>query len=210
MAFPTTSLLDDFNRANNTSSLGASWTPTIESGFTSLGILSNQCYANSGFQDNYWNTSFAADQEAWVTQPALGGGISHLLARINTPGGAYNAYAIESDGGGGTFLGKILGGGAVTDISGGTGQTVANGDSFGLACIGNQISHWYKPAAGAWTLVVTATDSSITGAGNLGLQIRGTPGPTFDNFGGGVYAPVAPPLPSDAPPIGILGRGAGW
>lgn len=189
MAFPSTSVLDDFNRANNTSSLGANWSSPIESGFSSFGILSNQAYPAGGFRDNYWNTSYVADQEVFVTVAALNDitGFARIFARLNTPGGsAYNGYALElaRSAPPTSKLHKFVAG-AQTDISGGTTATIAAGDSLGIACSGSNISHWHKPAAGSWTLIQTVVDSSITGGGFLGLHTRDDTLVRWEDFGGG-------------------------
>lgn len=63
-SFPSTSVLDDFNRANG--SIGSNW-----SGYTSVfSISDNQLKANTGGSDTYifWgNTTFGANQEVYVT-----------------------------------------------------------------------------------------------------------------------------------------------
>lgn len=188
MPFPTTSILDDFNRADNTSSLGASWSSPIESGFSSFGILSNQAYPAGGFRDNYWNTSYAADQEVFVTVAAINDitGFTRIFARLNTPGGSvYNGYALELNANvPSAYLTKFVAG-AQTDISGGTSSSLVAGDSFCLVCSGTNISHWRKPAAGSWTLVNTVVDSSITSGGFLGLHTRDETLVRFNDFGGG-------------------------
>ena len=62
--FPTTPVLDNFNRANG--AIGANW-----GGYASaFSIASNQLDVTAGGFDTYtiWNaTSFGADQEAYIT-----------------------------------------------------------------------------------------------------------------------------------------------
>ena len=63
--FPTTSVLDNFNRANG--AIGSSWTGQNDSSFT---VSSNQLANNSSGLDSFaaWSpASFGADQEAYVT-----------------------------------------------------------------------------------------------------------------------------------------------
>lgn len=189
MAFPTTSRLDDFNRANDTASLGANWTSPLESGFSSLGIISNQAYAAADFKDDYWNTSYAADQETWVTLPALvgAGGPSQLWARVQNPGGgSLNGYWLQVLSTGGWTLGKTVAGAITTLGSGGGAGGVAAGDKIGLECIGTAISG-YRYRAGAWSLLETVADSAVSGTGYIGLQVRGdaTAVARFDDFSGG-------------------------
>jgi hypothetical protein len=62
LAFPSTSILDNFNRGNSTN-LGINWmTPT-----TGYRTINNQLQIRSGSGLIAWNTSFGANQEAYFT-----------------------------------------------------------------------------------------------------------------------------------------------
>ena len=67
--FPTTPVLDNFNRANG--AIGSNWTGQNDSSFT---VFSNQLAINSSGLDSFaaWSpASFGADQEAYVTLSQL-------------------------------------------------------------------------------------------------------------------------------------------
>lgn len=181
MAFPTTSLLDDFNRAN-AATLGANWSTGVESGYSDLNILSNQAYAPTGTEGNVWGTQFAADQEAWVTVNALpASSIARLYARVQNPGtGSLNCYAVEMDPTGG-YLVKFVAGGSTFIGSGGFG--FSPGDKVGISCIGTSITY-YVYSGGSWASQDVVVDSSVSGAGYIGLDSHNS-ATRFDDFGGG-------------------------
>src|SRR5262249_14730581 len=63
--FPTTAVLDNFNRANG--SLGSNWVDPVN-GLTGVTIQGKALQHNSGYKQPVWNpTSFGTDQEAYVT-----------------------------------------------------------------------------------------------------------------------------------------------
>lgn len=184
MPAPTTSVLDDFNRADS-GTLGANWsTPFETGGFGSLTIISNQCGSDAGFDDAYWSTSFAANQDVFTTISTMGDGI-RMYARIQSPNTAgRNAYALgqEADGHGAIY--KVVAG-TTTALGGGwTAGSVVVGDKIWLNCNGTTITA-YVFHSGAWNTLESLTDSAVTGAGFIGLQVRGDATPRFDDFGGG-------------------------
>lgn len=66
MAFPTTSVLDNFNRTN-ASSLGANW-ETFVSGDPNIPLNGNRALANTSWCGNAWVTDCSTlDQEVWGT-----------------------------------------------------------------------------------------------------------------------------------------------
>lgn len=64
-------------------------------------------------------------------------------------------------------------------------QTVSSGDWVGVSRQGIMHTLWYRPVGGAWTQVgTTIPDSTVTGAGNIGMAVFGT-NVRLDQFGGG-------------------------
>ena len=193
MPFAENGVLDDFNRADNTTSLGANWLNPIESGYGTLGILTNQAYPLDDFRDGYWLTPFAANQEAFVTIPTLDGGI-RLYARLTNPGGASrNCYYIETDSVGGWFLGRIVNGVVSTAFTPscfgdtGTGGGLASGNKLGIEIIRSTISV-YRDTGSGWATAgtnYTTTDTNVPFGGYIGLQARGVATMRWDDFGGG-------------------------
>ena len=64
--FPTTGVLDNFNRANG--GLGGNW--NIQSGSPTINNDQMNLLSNSD-SITFWKTAFGANQEAYVTLPAL-------------------------------------------------------------------------------------------------------------------------------------------
>jgi hypothetical protein len=179
--FPTTGLLDDFNRANN-ASLGANWS-TLDT-YASLGITSNACQPNaSSGSGAYWNVAtFGPDSENYVTVAAIGGSSQFFdqYVRVGTPGGNYNAYAHECTTNAGALYrvdAKVY-----TQLGAGLTITVAAGNIIGLEVIGSTLT-LYKNA-GSWASNASRTDSTYSAAGNIALFADNT-GIHFDDFSGG-------------------------
>lgn len=193
MAFPTTSVLDTFS-VNASLSTG-SWATPIFNGDSTLVALDGECVGQGGFCDSYWSAStFGADSEAYckvVNAIESGGNAYEVLCRISNPNGAVNNYFIHvlNDNSNVVWMYKTVSG-SQTKLGADVTQAIAAGDSIGISAIGTTISFWHKPAAGSWTEVATRTDSSVTGAGYIGLAIQGT-SVRLDDFGGGTVVPAS-------------------
>jgi hypothetical protein len=198
MAFPTTPILDDFDRADEGPPPSSSWT-NYSFGYTGgLCIVSNQCVASvdGGVpRASYWSTPFNANCEVYFTLDNLRSPIDNtknLYIRFNpTTGVSYQLqiFALST----GTELALIVNR-PVQLILGTYSTTLSTGDRFGLRAIGSTISVWYAPVAtGIWSEVITANDSNVTAGGNL-MVCMNSAGPSQDairDFGGGDY--IAPP-----------------
>lgn len=215
MAFPTTGVLDSFNA-------GASQNLTARSGWSSSVINTTNpdpsnatdsgptfATSTSGLArgTNFWPLG-AANAEAWATCATGGGGQSGfgVWARIqsggtNSPSGylaEYTSVTNQLD------LFKVISG-TPTLIASGSFFVVADGDSFGIECIGTTITAYLKLAAGSWGVSCTVTDSSITGAGDIGLSIMDNAQPV-DLFSGGA---IIAPAPGRRPVVRrLVGAGA--
>ena len=198
MAFPTTPVLDTF------SGTLASWTNPIFGG-TAVTISGGQL-AGTGASDNAasWTSPFSSgDQEVYYEVPTYVASVISLFFLIQAPG--ITCYAAEVVGDG-TCRIRRFNNGVQTNLDTGS-LTMASGDSFGASKVGATISIYQKPSAGAWTLIDSIVDvAPLSGPGQIGLDMIGTL-MRFDNFGGGN---VSGAQPSDDPPIGFSGRGAGW
>jgi hypothetical protein len=198
MAFPTTSVLDDFNRADGLLvDTGTNWsndTFNYGAGSTALTIVSNVAApTNASYGEAYWDVgTFGPDSEAYgtiTTLPHEGGdmGLAICVQSPDTTGAdgyrlIYKRLAgtdtveirrVDNGNNPGTLIGSI------------TSQEIAAGDSLGLEKIGSTVAAYYKAAAGSWTLLTSGTDSTY-GTGFIGLYSfsTGTNG-RWDNFGGG-------------------------
>lgn len=108
-----------------------------------------------------------------------------IFARLQNPGNAStnNDYRFDIDTGN-CYLVKTVANVQTTLQT--FGVVFAAGDSAGLEVIGNQIKCYRKPSGGSWGQIgTTTTDSSVTGAGYIGVQIFNDATLRLDNFGGG-------------------------
>lgn len=192
MAFPTTGIIDSGVRANEGPPPSASYsTPATVNG---ISIASN-LFAGSGANNVavYTASTFAADCEFYITVTTLVGvgGYAGVMARTvqNTNFTQLDGYGVfyaqvsgtdsiliqRVDNGVGTTLGAVIS------------QELAAGDALGIRCKDTTIFGYYKPAAGAWTLMGVRTDGTYTAAGNPAFLLSGTTG-RLSNFGGGIYS----------------------
>lgn len=201
MSFPTTPILDTATRANeNPLSNGGKWGTLTGLGLSDLQIISNQIVGTSAALANdgmYWNVATFKDSVAYATiqtllSDTLGG--VFLLVRLDTA--TLNGYAVQYDrnslvAGNDTLIIVRLDGGAATPLSTSSMMTIAVGDSFGVTVIGNTLTSWFKSGSGLWTQIGTATDSTYTVAGNIGInEVYNVTSPGLTNFGGGAYRPL--------------------
>lgn len=188
-------LLDDFNRAN-ANPIGGNWTTINGVADEHMEILSNQLKAGGTFGCwSAWNpTTFAADQEVWFPVPALSTTDGHdvqLMTRLQSIGttgvdgywghvvrdaAAWSLWEIyRLDNNGLTLLGASV-----------VGPTFAAGDDILMRSIGQTHSLWRRPAAGAWTLVMSRDDPTYAVAGNIGVGAFGEAVRLDDVRGGAV------------------------
>lgn len=209
MAFPTLGILDQFTRANETP-IAAPWAGPIFTGETQLRLVSNQL-ANDGSDGNsYYNTQFGPDIEAYCTlTSALAASARVIFYFRSTVGASVSGYRVQFRNIAGDHLIEIdrMDANVNTQLGGNIdpADTFASGDGFGCSMVSNEIIAYYKQGAGAWTNMGARTDSTYAGAGFTGVSLVGAT--TVDDFGGGTILTSGP---GDNPPIGILGRGAGW
>jgi parallel beta-helix repeat protein len=193
-SFPTTQVLDNFNRANTGPPPSSGWSQGI-SDFTAgegLQVSSNTIIrkpTGSYRQDDYWNAStFGPDSEAYVTVTnAVTNDELALFLRANNIGsGTSDAYIlyVGLTGGSNWSLGRIDNG-SNTALGSAFSQAISNGDSIGVSMRGSRLTAWYKPSAGSWTALATRNDNTYTSTGYIGLQMANSGGTTADNFGGG-------------------------
>jgi len=187
--FPTTSVLDNFNRANG-AGLGANWGTDPEGfGYGTFDINSNQAKPNGAFPANYWSAqSFNADCEVYATIAALPpSGAMRLIARQTTPGvsATEDNYELEvGTSGGNSYISRTVNGSRTTIKT--TGVTFAVGDQMGLRCVGDQIIAFKNGVE-----IDRVTDATNTAGGYIGMVGQNDSAILFDDFGGGNYVPVA-------------------
>lgn len=199
--FPTTGILDHFDRANEDPLANGTWA-LRQSGLDPLRLVSNTMRANaaSGQGNSYW-TQFQSgpDCEWYGTVNGLpGNGFSiNAYLRMTGMGGAFGSqtgYTV-------LFVGSATStnlqcivrrrdGGTSTDLftQAIVATTFAPGDGIGVSMRGDVLRVWYRPGAGSWTPVVTVADATYSAAGYLAADIvdsAGTPTIIVDDIGGG-------------------------
>lgn len=183
MAFPTTGVLDNFNRTD-AATLGANWTADIlAAGYGSWAVASNTADA-TGFDSNWWNvSSFGPDSEAFVTVVTAPTASLRLYINIQSAGssgmdayelsfGPTSAFILRMDNGTRTQLSSL-------------GSGVANGDKVGLENIGDTLQAYKDTGSGwaAWGSAVAGGGSF--GAGHIGIWAQNDNAAFLDDFGGG-------------------------
>ena len=197
MAFPTTGVLDNFTRGNETPlTNGGQWTNGIWfSTSSACNLVSNAVVPETpfNFSSAAWNPATFTDCEEYGTVGATSGGPG-LCLRFNNLGGATTGYEV--------FLFNTTtvavfrrGGGSDTQIgSSYTIATAAIGDQLGASMVGSTLTTYYKAGAGAWTALGAITDTTYPGPGYLGILFDNSSGSgKFTSFGGGTVVPSAVP-----------------
>lgn len=192
--FPTTSVLDNFDRADGAP--GANWT-TAFGNSDALTISSNKITsAVAGFGGMAWNAAqFGPDVEVYATLSTLPGATKsvHLNARFTSLLATANGYYLKvvPSTGVWTFVRDDAG----TPVNLGTAsQAVSAGDSIGISIIGSTFTAYYKAAAGSWTAIGNYTDATYGAAGYAGLESADNTA-RADNFGGGTFSGTRTILP---------------
>ena len=217
MPFPTTGILDNFNRANE-GPPPTGWTAWISPGM----LVSTNQMAPQDAGDNgaYWSTSMTGpDVEAWITiatQPGTASPCASLVAaRLDPAGGGSvgNCYAVQLNNLSGTDTVQIISVAAsVNTVLATFNQEMGNGHKLGIQCIGSVIHAW-ADVGGGWIELGNVTDTTWAGTGNnnkIGVYNKGdasSAAARYDDFGGGVYVPPAGGASIPGPPQLIVGSG---
>lgn len=216
MAFPTTSVLDSFTRANG--GLGAAWTSPVLSGDSTPTISSNVVIGPSGlFSSSYWNAGTFNDSECYLTIPAGSTSFSQttLYLRLSSPGGGSSTcYYVQFDASGGIDIVRVAAGsssGSLSHIA----TNAAAGWKIGAAAktSGNDVTIevWADSGSG-WTMLGSYTNTGVLSgtpalaSGYVGFQLFGNNATTrsIDDFGGGTVGTLGS-TPQVMLPMGMLG-----
>jgi hypothetical protein len=198
LSFPTTGVIDSFNRADEDPlSDGGKWSigPDDFGGTNNLRVNGNACamgVATSG--NGYRNDQdYGPDLEVYCTiVDVLPSTAIILYARcVNIGAGTTDGYAcyFNFSGTDDALICRID-----NDSLVGLGSTIvpgtpyAVGDKLGLECIGSTIAA-YVFQSGAWSQLGTRTDGTYTAAGKIGLRLADSgANARVDAFGGGTVA----------------------
>ncbi len=209
MAFPTTFVLDTFTGADETP-IATNWTGPATAGNTSANRTNNEFSGGAGFFDAYYNVaSYGPDLEIFATINAIPGTGENMDIRAYTAdvGGAADGYGVRLDGGASHSgsIRRVDNGSSSTILDLGTLPTFSNGDKLGMARIGNIIEAWAYQS-GSWSKLGEVVDATYTSSTTRLVLVLNGASPRWDIFGGGNITAKE----SDNPPIGFIGRGAGW
>ena len=193
-AFPFTSLLDDFNRADS-DSLGANWTE-----LTDLDIVSNSVVAPSTAGMAYWNPAKFLNGEVRYTinDYDVGGAFFYLPLRIALASNRSLDPTTSGDWSGYTFrLHSSLDAQFYSVDSGlqAIGHPIstpsrASGDEYGVRFFQRTAEIYRKPFGGSWTFLASRYLSGFNSEGRIGAEL--TAGGIIDNFAGGAYSQSDP------------------
>jgi hypothetical protein len=202
MAFPTTGVIDTFNRANEDPlSDGGKWSigPDDFGGTNNLRVASNECFQGSATSSNGYRNDqdYGPDCEVYCTITVIPTTAVALYARcVNIGSGTTDGYTVyfdcnaspdvvlicRNDNDGLTVLGA--------SITMGTSLVV--GDKVGMEIVGSTIAA-YAYQSGAWTQLGTRSDGAYTAAGKIGVRISDSGSNSrIDDFGGGTVVGGAP------------------
>ncbi len=198
-SFPTTGILDNFNRANTGPPPSANWSqgPFDFTATHGLQVVSNQLkaaqFGSFTRQDNYWNAaSFGPDSEVYATIASLNTSneVGLYLRGSSIGSGTSNGYYLNIDlAPTATWTMQSITSGSSTTLGSTFNQSLSSGDSVGYSVSGSTLTAWYKPSAGSWTALASRTDTTYASAGRIGVGLAGTNTATIlDNFGGGTIA----------------------
>jgi hypothetical protein len=163
-----------------------------------LQIVGNQ---TTGPGYSYATPSFGADQEEWATITALPASGNWLAVGIRDTLDNTTGYYADVYSDGSADMGSVSGGGYWTSDPG----VFQAGDRLGFTAVGDQVSV-YRLRGGVLTAVLSQTDTSVTGGGNVWIGTNdSTAG--FDNFVGGEAAGACSYDPDSGSILMISGTG---
>ena len=184
MSVPVTPVLDYFART----SLGPQWTTATSNGDLTISSEAVTGAVAGNGRATFNPQTFGPGCEVFATLATWNptSPLAALGARFN--GITRNGYEFR-------FTDAVV---AVGRVDTGTFTTlqslsmaVAAGDSMGLRVAGVVLTGWHKPSGGSWRPVVSAVDSTYTGAGAISIFISQVAGQIrIDDFGGGDWPPA--------------------
>lgn len=199
--FPTTPIIDDFNRANQGPPASANWSLGFAEelqGIEEPGhrVVSNQL-ANVGgdINQNWWNAEqFGPDCEAYITVVNATNVIAvGLAARLtNIDGFSSDGYYVQVNASGGgvnrTYQIIRIDGGTLTFLANDSEFDVGpmTGNKYGIKIVENTIQLWADLGDG-WVVKLATEDATYTSAGFLGIvtECSSSLSCRWDDFGGG-------------------------
>lgn len=182
MAFPTTGILDNFNRDDEGPPPSASWANITDG----LEVIGSECAGDQAAENiSYWNVAtFGADCECYASIVNLTEAHG-VWARMKDVGASntldgYWVRVVAAD----TIRIYRVDDGSATQLGADVTQTVAAGDKLGIECVGDQVSAYFDDGGAGWGAIGVRTDATYGAAGYIGANITDT-SQRLDDFGGG-------------------------
>jgi hypothetical protein len=196
--FPTTGILDNFNRAN-ADPLDGNWSAAL--GFNGLALTSNQVQSpTTSYEDAYWTAAnFGPNMEVYATIATKGGNGHEVsfYARLINPASSTTAdgYNFWSQVMGGTDIHAFyrLDNNGFTQIGSDISMEIASGDKLGGESIGSTHTY-YRHNGTSWSALGTWTDGTYTAVGALAIECENTTW-RLDDVGGGTIISFNPYQP---------------
>ncbi len=191
--FPTTSVIDNFNRA----AIGANYTAAPFGYGGALVIVSSTLLGGANAEDDnsaYYNVAtYGPHTEAYITYVTKNTDDGYgpaLYIRLTDVGNDCYSVDIQDYGSATDQITKSrLDDGVPIQLDSDIAQEIAAGDSFGVEMIGSTLTPYYKSGASAWVAKTPSSDATYTAAGYIGIYIPSNVA-RLDNLGGGTYAGV--------------------
>ncbi len=206
--FPTVSLRDDFNRANEGPPPSSSW---VTSNGTGVSVASNIARGSgAGFDAATWNTSFGPDMEAELEIAQVPtDGVYHELTLRQQTNTSYdsNHYEIDIIPVAGANNDTIEIWKEISTVFTQLGATInlaadfAAGNKWGGSVISTTLTAYFNG-----TSIGTRTDSDVSGAGYAGFLLTDT---TVDLYVDNFYAGTVSSGGTTGPPMLRLNLGGG-
>lgn len=187
MAFPTTGILDDFNRTNEGPPPSSNWTTVNGTGH----VVSSNQLANSAadHSESAWDVStYGPDCELYydiATKPGTGKWCD-IDVRVGSLVASWSGYQAELTNNSGTDAIDIYrnDAGSYTVLGSSISQEFTAGDGFGVDMVGTTLTI-YRRSSGIWSSLGTRTDATYGSAGYLMVGAGDTTTVRLDNVGGG-------------------------
>ena len=186
MTFPTTPILDDFNRADEGPPPSADWSSVT--GIVGVVVSSNVAAPNgAGTSSAIYTAASYTDMEAYEdipTLPSTNYTIGVFLRGQQVGSGAtIDGYLVRTKPSTSEVLIDRVDNGALTRLVTQASVTFSAGYKIGGRIVGSAITAWVHDGSN-WSQVASTTDSTYSGSGNIGI-FGGSSAYRVDNFGGG-------------------------
>ena len=202
MAFPTTSVLDNFNTTTGDNLRGRTgwhatniWISTEMNQWRTDLIGPTYAAGNPSPCSAYWGTTVGPDSETYIDFSGVFVNTVVLFVRTGfTAGVASSGYLARLDNAGAFSIEKW----DATVLASGSFTSPASGDTYGFEAAGSALTVYRKPSGGSWGTdlgggTLTVSDSTYTGSGLIGMASTSGSGVRIDSFSGGSSAASATP-----------------